>query len=68
MSMLIKGVNFPKVNEIMLIGITSKGKVQVGISKAPHGVSKIFEAEAVQIDDDKLKKTKIDKYGYIPTE
>ena len=68
MSMLIKGVNFPKVNEIMLIGITSKGEVQVGISKAPSGVSKIFKAEAVQIDDDKLKKTKIDKYGYIPTE
>lgn len=68
MSMLIKGVNFPKVNEIMLIGITSKGEVQVGISKAPSGVSKIFKAEAVQIDDDKLKKTKIDKYGYIPSE
>ena len=47
MSMLIKGVNFPKVNEIMLIGITSKGEVQVGISKAPSGVSKIFKAEAV---------------------
>ena len=68
MSMLIKGVNFTKVNEIMLIGITSKGEVQVGISKAPSGVSKIFKAEAVQIDDDKLKKTKIDKYGYIPSE
>lgn len=48
MSILIKGIDMPQTNEIMLIGITSDGKAQVRISKAPLGNSVKIETQAVQ--------------------